>query len=279
MSEQKQEPRIRMKRIGKMGLRVAAYILGYVLALGMICTSGNHQFDSADTYTSDELSEVTTTVGTTTESTTTSTTTDTTASVSAQSSYDSTELTTTTTTTTTAPITTTRKTTTTTTTVYEYVWDGTRPVISDCTLSDDLQQYIYDTAESLGVDYYLVMAVIKAESGFNPKATNGICHGLMALHNCNASYANSIGVPNFKTDPYQNVYLGIHVLANFLAEYSMTDSLICYNMGEYGARNYLGGSTSYSRKVMRFRSEYIAENAALTTATTTTTTTTVPTTT
>lgn len=133
---------------------------------------------------------------------------------------------------------------------------NTRPVIYDCTLSDDLQQYIYDNCKAKGVPYELVMAIIKTESGFRTSARNGSCVGLMQLHTkYNTQLANSLGVSLY--DPYGNVLVGINVVANLLNKYSTTNALICYNMGEYGAKPYLGGSTSYSRKVMKYYYEYL----------------------
>lgn len=133
---------------------------------------------------------------------------------------------------------------------------NTRPVIYDCTLSNDLQQYIYDNCKAKGVPYELVMAIIKTESGFRTNARNGSCVGLMQLHTkYNTGLANSLGVSLY--DPYGNVLVGINVVANLLNKYSTTNALICYNMGEYGAKPYLGGSTSYSRKVMKYYYDYL----------------------
>lgn len=133
---------------------------------------------------------------------------------------------------------------------------SSRPYIYDCTLSDDLQQHIYDTCARYGVPYELVMAVIKKESTFNTGARNGSCVGLMQLHSgYNSGIASSLGVSLY--DPYGNTTVGIYVIADLMSRHSMSDALICYNMGEYGAKPYLGGSTSYSRKVMAYYYEYL----------------------
>lgn len=141
-------------------------------------------------------------------------------------------------------------------TTTETVLVATRPVIYDCTLSDDLQQYIYDNCNANGVPYEFVMAIIKKESTFRTNASNGSCVGLMQLNSrYNTGLANSLGVSLY--DPYGNVLVGIHVVKDLLNKYSMSDALMCYNMGEYGAKKYLGGSTSYSRTVMSYYYEYI----------------------
>lgn len=131
-----------------------------------------------------------------------------------------------------------------------------RPIIYDCTLSDDLQQYIYDKCNEYGVEYQFIMAIIKTESGFNTGATNGSCVGLMQLNSYyNSGTASALGVDLW--DPYGNVTVGIHHVADLLSRYSMSDALICYNYGEYGAQGYLGGSTNYSRTVMSRYYEYV----------------------
>lgn len=133
---------------------------------------------------------------------------------------------------------------------------NTRPVIYDCTLSDDLQQYIYNKCMEYSVEYEYIMAIIKTESGFNTNAYNGNCVGLMQLNAYyNSGTAYALGVDLY--EPYGNVTVGIHHVADLLSRYSMSDALICYNYGEYGAQGYLGGSTSYSRTVMSRYYEYV----------------------
>lgn len=131
-----------------------------------------------------------------------------------------------------------------------------RPVIYDCTLSDDVQQYIYDRCNEYGVPYELIMAIIKKESTFNPNASNGSCVGLMQLNAAyNSATAASLGVSLY--DACGNALVGITTVADLLNRYSIHDALMCYNMGEYGARNYLGGTTSYSRTVVAYYNEYL----------------------
>lgn len=132
----------------------------------------------------------------------------------------------------------------------------TRPSIYDCTLSEDLQNYIFNLCNEYGVEYQFIMAIIKAESGFNTGAYNAGCVGLMQLNEYyNSGTASSLGVSLY--DPYGNVLVGIRHVSNLLSKYSYTDALICYNYGEYGAQGYLGGSTSYSRTVMSYYYDYI----------------------
>jgi hypothetical protein len=141
-------------------------------------------------------------------------------------------------------------------TTEEVIIPPSRPYIYDCTLSEDLQNYIYNNCQTYGVQYEFVMAIMACESGFNIYASNGSCYGLMQLHTYyNQGKADSLGVSLY--DGYGNALVGIVTVADLLSRYSMTDALICYNYGEYGAIGYLGGSTSYSRTVMSKYYEYI----------------------
>lgn len=130
-----------------------------------------------------------------------------------------------------------------------------RPHIEDCTLSEDVQQYIYQTSSDFDVDYLLVMAIIKAESSYNPNATSGVAHGLMQIHNINKDYAKSMGVYNLY-DQKGNVLVGISIISKLLEEYTYQDALTCYNMGEIGAQPYLGKGSNYSNKVLSYYYEY-----------------------
>ena len=52
-------------------------------------------------------------------------------------------------------------------------------------LSYDLQLVARDAAETFGVPYRLLLAVMFRESSYNPEAENGICYGLMQIHQMN----------------------------------------------------------------------------------------------
>ena len=104
-----------------------------------------------------------------------------------------------------------------------------RPVIPDCPLSEELQQHIYLTSLSYNVPYTLVMAVIKAESSFKEDAGT-YCQGLMQI---NKNYNQEYNL----WDPYVNTQRGIEILSGLLSKYSIEQSLVYYNHGEYSGKN------------------------------------------
>ena len=120
-----------------------------------------------------------------------------------------------------------------------------RPVIPDCPLSEELQQHIYSTSLSYNVPYTLVMAVIKAESSFKEDAGT-YCQGLMQI---NKNYNQEYNL----WDPYVNTQRGIEILSGLLSKYSIEQSLVYYNHGEYSGKT---APTEYSSKVMRYYGEY-----------------------
>lgn len=120
-----------------------------------------------------------------------------------------------------------------------------RPIIPDCPLSEELQQHIYSTSLSYNVPYTLVMAVIKAESSFKEDAGT-YCQGLMQI---NKNYNQEYNL----WDPYVNTQRGIEILSGLLSKYSIEQSLVYYNHGEYSGKT---APTEYSSKVMRYYGEY-----------------------
>lgn len=125
------------------------------------------------------------------------------------------------------------------------------------TLSEDLQDYIYNTCKEYAIeDYYcLVLAIIIEESSCDPlaiSATND--YGLMQINICNhATLRELLGIDNF-LDPEQNVAAGIYMISNYLLKYETEDmALMAYNMGPGGAAdNWNNGiyTSSYSRNIM-----------------------------
>lgn len=278
--------------VGHPAFQMGALLIFMTLTIFImyIVEVNNHESDTNDS----NVSVVTSTImsqPTTTRSTTPITDEVTTSVSETQSSVSTTQETTTSTTTTTPVVTTKKKVTTVATTkvvpvtepepvITEPVIEETppseevpsidnpeestpvntsgRPVIYDCTLSDDVQQYIYDKCKEYGVPYELIMAIMKKESTFRPGAKNGPCVGLMQLNiNYNSATASALGVSLY--DAKGNALVGIIAVSNLLSKYSIHDALMCYNMGEFGAKKYLGGSTSYSRKVVQYYNEYLGK--------------------
>lgn len=108
----------------------------------------------------------------------------------------------------------------------------------------DFDGMISDAAKKHGVDESLVRAVIKQESGFNPKATSGCgAQGLMQLM---PDTAKELGCGN-AYDPYQNIMAGSKYLRQLMDRFdgNMTKAIAGYNAGP-GAVEQYGGLPPYA---------------------------------
>lgn len=102
-----------------------------------------------------------------------------------------------------------------------------------------LLSMISKIAQRHGVDEKLVQAVIKQESGFNPKATSHCgAQGLMQLM---PSTAKGLGVTD-AYNPVQNVEGGVKYLKNLLTKYNgnIILALAAYNAGSGAVDKYDG---------------------------------------
>lgn len=130
-------------------------------------------------------------------------------------------------------------------------------------LSYDLQLCAREAAETFGVPYKLLLAVMFRESSYNPNAANEICYGLMQIHQMNFSWLETelakYGVTDIKNNPYDNIYAGAYMLGRLLDKYDdYHKALMAYNCGESGARRlWEQGYTSstYSRNVLTTMNE------------------------
>lgn len=123
----------------------------------------------------------------------------------------------------------------------------------DIPLDHELQDVALAACEEYGVLPDVLFAVMEVESGYQLDARNGECYGLMQIHSINLPWLQEqIGTTDL-SDPAQNIEAGAYILGGYLERYSLTDSLMAYNLGEGGAKaQWAQGihETAYTRKVL-----------------------------
>ena len=142
----------------------------------------------------------------------------------------------------------------------------TVPIYKAVDLPADLQRFIYDQCEALGlrapgVDYETVLALITVESSCDPDAVSGTHDvGLIQINTSNHQWLRErLGITDF-TDPKQNIIAGTTMLADFAEYEDPHKMLMAYNFGPGRAATlWAEGTTSsnYSRTVMERRAEII----------------------
>ena len=100
-------------------------------------------------------------------------------------------------------------------------------------LEEDLQLHIADLCEEYHIQPELVLAVIEQESQYKPEAIgdSGNSLGLMQIQpRWHSERMQQLGCDDL-LDPYQNVTVGVDILAEKLAKGSTTWALMAYNGG------------------------------------------------
>lgn len=125
-------------------------------------------------------------------------------------------------------------------------------------LDADLQRYIIKTCEEYTINPSIIIAMCFYESSFNVDAIgdNGAGMGLMGI---NPRWCwpemEKLNCPDMR-DPYQNVTVGIDILAQKMAKYDGNPemALMSYNAGDSGAHRLWFDkgiySTTYSSNIM-----------------------------
>lgn len=109
------------------------------------------------------------------------------------------------------------------------------------------QAYVQTYATQNGLDPWLVFAVVRTESGFNPRAVSNIgAMGLMQLTPDTFDWAQTKTGENERLassalyDPQTNIRYGTVVLAQLLGEFSREDTaLAAYHAGRTQVKNWL----------------------------------------
>ena len=125
-------------------------------------------------------------------------------------------------------------------------------------LDADLQRYIIETCEKYTINPSIIIAMCFYESSFNADAIgdNGECMGLMGISPrwCWPEM-EKLNCTDMR-DPYQNVTVGIDILAQKMAKYDGNTemALMSYNAGDAGAHRLWFDkgicSTTYSSNIM-----------------------------
>ncbi len=124
-----------------------------------------------------------------------------------------------------------------------------------------LDRYVKKIASYFGVDYRLVKAVIRAESGFNPHAISP--KGAIGLMQLMPDTAYEMGIYN-PGHPLHNLIGGVRYLKQMLKEFNgnLILALAAYNAGPNAVKKYGGvppyrETREYIRRVLRYYLHYI----------------------
>jgi len=109
--------------------------------------------------------------------------------------------------------------------------------------SADVEELIETFSNKYGVDGDFIKAIIKQESGFNPKATSK--KGAMGLMQLMPATAKSLGVKD-AYNPSENIEGGVKLISNLLKTYNNNTelALAAYNAGPGAVKKY-GGVPPY----------------------------------
>lgn len=130
----------------------------------------------------------------------------------------------------------------------------------DIPLEEDLQTYIFEASDEIGIDPAIVIAIIEKESNYDAGAVgdHGRSLGLMQIQfRWHTARMASLGCDDL-LDPYQNVKVGIDILADLLEEgESIEWVLMAYNGGHTYANRLTseGRVSEYAAKVIEMTNE------------------------
>lgn len=142
----------------------------------------------------------------------------------------------------------------------EVLIEEEKPRFFDVPLDEDLQTYIFELSEDIGIDPAIVIAIIEKESNYDISAVgdHGRSLGLMQIQfRWHTARMASLGCDDL-LDARQNVCVGIDILADLLEEgKSIEWVLMAYNGGHtYADRLASEGRVSeYANKIIEIANE------------------------
>lgn len=131
----------------------------------------------------------------------------------------------------------------------------------DCNLDEEIQEFLYYLCKGYDIDFTFVMAIIQAESSFNPDIISSTDdYGLMQINKNNHEWiTKAIGVKNF-TDPKENVRAGCFVIRKLFEKYQNPEMvLMVYHFGEHGAITLWNEGiyeSKYSQQVLKYQQQF-----------------------
>lgn len=118
-------------------------------------------------------------------------------------------------------------------------------------LSNGWQAYTQDLCHRYNIDYALMLGLMETESSFRLGADSGWAFGVCQIGYINADWLADEGVDIFTTSG--NIEAACIILSDYLSRYTVDQSLMAYNQGEYGAsEDWEDGiyQSDYSRSVL-----------------------------
>lgn len=139
-------------------------------------------------------------------------------------------------------------------------------ILNEVPLDENWQKFANDICKENNVPLELLYALIEIESSFKPdvKSADGKDYGLMQIREINHGWINDyFGYELNYKDPYDSVKAGMLMFSNLLEKQNgdITKALMCYNMGETGAKRAWNNGiyhTSYTEKVESKMNEWSA---------------------
>lgn len=137
----------------------------------------------------------------------------------------------------------------------EVLTEEEKPRFFDVPLDEDLQTYIFELSEDIGIDPAIVIAIIEKESNYDASAVgdHGRSLGLMQIQfRWHTARMTELGCDDL-LDARQNVCVGIDILADLLEEgESIEWVLMAYNGGHTYADRLAGEGrvSEYANKII-----------------------------